>query len=588
MNRRFGRVLRLSFGAVASLALLFLMGIMVQMLLCSIPEIENKQEGAGWQNETPVQEEEQAASARLKELCSTLEDILKKDTDSWIGEDLSRPEEVLAASGLATVKEIPVQGLSEEERLLCGRLEYYYDLYKREESLPDYSPLFSNTTGFLNQLPELFYTWSFDTEGDIENYLQRLENIPRWVESFKNRIQVQMKLKMVYQEETLAAQIEQCRWLYGEESVFLTYFDNRIEACVFLSEKEQSTFSRRNSEAVEKYVKQPLRELELFLAGLEGKDTVGGLAAYARGDEYYDYLLERNTGSGMNAQEMFAYLGDKRQELQEDNFLQDDSLAKQTYQEEYGTREGDYDTLAIIDELYLRTRECFPGAGEVKYQIKVMPELSGEKLYAAFYLKDSDKGMNYVYVRAGAEGEAFLSLYQIMAHETFPGHMYCSDFQKAKRYPTLDKLLKCPGYSEGWAVYAEFAAAEWLEAGKAEYIGIVKQKLLDEVFLAQADIGVHGMGWTAGEVEAFMEEVYGVGDVGRAGKIYQIVLDNPGAYQPYVTGYFQLKDLEKEYCDEKGMDISTFLTHYLECGPAPFDFIRNYLLRCMTDGPGPA
>ncbi len=174
-----------------------------------------------------------------------------------------------------------------------------------------------------------------------------------------------------------------------------------------------------------------------------------------------------------------------------------------------------------------------------------------------------------------------MTLYQTLAHEALPGHMYSYNFPRQNDFSAIQEQLKCMGYSEGWAVYAEIDAAKWIEENtwREIYLQRVYQKLYDEIVLCQIDIGIHAMGWTVEDIENFSMKVYGRSSRQAAEVVMETLINNPGAYQPYVVGYFELEDLRRKYCTEMEVPEREFIETWHLCGQAPFYIVDEYMNR---------
>ncbi|MDL2301688.1 DUF885 domain-containing protein, partial [Lachnospiraceae bacterium OttesenSCG-928-D06] len=364
--------------------------------------------------------------------------------------------------------------------------------------------------------------------------------------------------------------IELCRLLYQEDSIFCEDFEKKINNCTFLTDNEKIEIIKKQKKKTEQYIFQPLKKLEILLLSLETKENVQGLSSYTKGLEYYEYLLERATGADMSAESMYEYLENYRVDIQK------------RLEGRVGTNTNInsdlVDVETVIEKLIDITVKEYPEITLPKYQLIDIPEFFEEKMYDAFYLRDYRKNKNYIYTDKTLYDQSYISMYQTIAHEAFPGHMYYYNFEYTEKDTSIDTLLKCMGYNEGWAVYAEFAVAEGLGEDKEEYLFMVEQKLLDEIFLCQLDIGIHGFGWNIEDVEKYMKEIYGITNHEGAENVMNILINNPAAYQSYVIGYFKMQELQEEFMQINEWSKKEFLEYYLKCGQAPFKIVEEFLI----------
>lgn len=512
--------------------------------------------------------------ALFAELCGRLDKALEEDGALHIYSILQAPEEYDIWECLSDISLIGEDALTDDEWLLYQKLRWCEECYEESCRLPDYSGMLSELTGVLNILPEVFYTWHFETKEDVEAYGEALRNIPELLDHFADRLAGQTQAGIIYPRNALERQIQNCAYQLTENSIFLEDYDRRIQFCDFLTEEEKAALIRENRNSVGKYVWEPYESVISLLEDMQSAEECHGLGYYPEGQEYYEYLLKVTTGSDKSAAEMYAYLEEKRK------LIRSELLGKQADT----APESDLFSLSaeeIISFLYAHTTDVFPDFPQIDYKVETIPEEVNSSLYQAFFLKDDKNGTNYIYIGDAGDERTWMSLYQTLAHEALPGHMYCYNFPRTVIYPSLQAQIRCTGYSEGWALYAEFSAAEWLrEKGLREaYLKQLYQKLYDEIVLCQIDIGIHVLNWGLEDIETFSVEAYGAGSREASEAIMEILTQNPGAYQVYIIGYCEVEELRAKYCTGKGMSERKFIEAYMRCGQAPFRIVDAYMDR---------
>lgn len=549
--------------------------------------------GRGWGTE-------EACSERLRRCCEFLEEalashkerlspgllegvLLETETDTWVS--LLAEAEELYGAGLSGEKAYEQEaycgeGLSAQERLLYGKLRYCRDRIIAQRALPDYESLLSEFSGILQKTKEEYYIQSFEERRDAEEYLEWLEAQGGALEETARRLEGQQALKDFYSEESIEKARLSYERLWGREGLLHKGFRERLAACAFLSEEEKRELLSRQDRIEEEKLSPALKELEVQLSHLQGAEYSRGLCSYPEGGAYYDDLLERSTGAGMNAEEMFRYLEEARTgelfSCEPAGRIPEEAGGKGALSagtggpEERGGSAED-----ILEELYRHAREAYPSMKEAGWEIVKLPEDFFGRVSRAFYVKSGER--NRIYVGEDFEWENRLAAVQVLAHEGFPGHALSHNGGRAEEYPILEQALRFPGYEEGWAVRAELAAADWLEEGQAQYREMVLDSLYGELVLAQMDIGIHGLGWTMEELEDFAEGIYGEEGRGVGTSLWNLLADNPCMYQPYAAGYCRLAGLERE-CAGQGMETQEFVRKYLECGQAPFALAEEWLL----------
>ncbi len=523
-------------------------------------------DGAGWKG----------AKDDSNELAICCEAMEKYLSSQWEVQNPNllyyRTGEEAVENALGLLWEGGEETLSGDARILYQKLLYCKRMRELGKQLPDYESLLSEFGGTLQQIREVCYVSCLRDSEDIHSYLKWLGELPAVLEEMMARLERQLEFKDFYAAESIAGCRLLCEELGGKQGLLYVEFQEELVGCGFLTEAEQWELLSEGEGLIGK-VTYVLERLEEYLGELPGAEYSSGLCNYPEGAAYYDYLLECNTGAGMDAEEMYQYLDDARMKIQ---------LAEE--ETEHGQRdEGDIipgEWGELLNELYRHTLNRFPRTKEVSWTVSKLPDAFFGRVAGALYRKEGAE--NFIYVGERFSEESALAAYRILAHEGFPGHAYSSNVDRQVSWPALDSALTFQGYTEGWAVWAEFAAAEWLAEDQEEYQKIVSGNLYDEIVLSQMDIGINGLGWSVQELEEFVVSVYGEDGKGVAASMWNVLADNPGIYQAYTVGYLKVKELE-EWCMEQDMEMEEFVSLYQRWGQAPFALMREWMQRRAED-----
>lgn len=543
-------------------------------------------------------------SARLESCCRMLEEALSgRNQDPGIGLSDYRFGGEKAEEALGLLAEVEEGTLSTDNWLLYRKLIYCSRMRERGRQLPDYRGLLSEFGGILQRIREECYATLFPDREAIQSYLDWLAALPGELEEMRARLESQEALEGFYSEESISKSRLLCGELGGKEGLLAAELQRKLSECDFLDKKEREELLSQ-AEGLTDETTVSLEKLAEYLDSLEGAKYSGGLGNYPEGKAYYDYLLECNTGSGMKAEEMYRCLDDAREKIRRtgegadkeqkinrlnesikettDKTQEKKRLVKSvSSMEARGTLEivpGEWEML--VDQLYKETGRTFPGLGDIRWTVTELPDAFFGRVSKALYRKRGAE--NTIYISESLSEENKLAAYQVLTHEGFPGHAYSGNVDRQVSWPILDAALAFPGYAEGWAVWAEFAAADWLAEGQAEYREMLRRNLYDEIALSQMDIGIHGLGWSMEDLEAYARQAYGE-DAGEiAAPLWNVLSDNPGIYQSYTVGYLQLKELEEKWIAQ-GMDRETFVGEYQRCGQAPFALAEEWMQRRMGD-----
>lgn len=526
MIKKIGKIMK-------KIMLLGLLAVLV-WLLCMVfgyisrelKRVPQTMAGDGWEQE----QTETGISITLQEFadsCVWLESYLEDNaiTEEW---QWSRDETVWKMIDRISTKD--GGELSDRDAFLYRKLVYAGELHEQERKLPDYYNYLSETEGVFNAI------WMYIATGQERE--ERQEALAAWAFETAEALKWQQGAGRLYPMEQLETAITQCHQLLAGE--FLTS-DVKLK------------------EAVE--------NLLSCLKDLDAAEDITGLCRLPMGADYYDCLLERETGSGLGAKEMYDRLSELRDMLS--GRLQD--MEQQTA----GSSLCETGTDRLLELLMDNTRRQFGDTGSRAYELRELPEVLKNRYYIGFYQKDITNGNHVIYIDQTYANQNAYEKYEMLAHEGYPGHMYSSTFLEDVPYDRLEQCLSSKGCSEGWAVYSEFLAAQWLEEEREGYTVFLTQKLLDEVILSQMDIGIHALGWGETQLEDYCRQVYGEIRPEGAAAIGRKLSGQPAMYQSYVVGYWKVCQLEETYV-KKGHSREEFVEWFLRYGQAAFTVIEQY------------
>jgi uncharacterized protein (DUF885 family) len=98
------------------------------------------------------------------------------------------------------------------------------------------------------------------------------------------------------------------------------------------------------------------------------------------------------------------------------------------------------------------------------------------------------------------------TLTPVAFHETVPGHLLqLGRQQRANPHPL--QIRYAPGYSEGWAIYAEALAGDW-DWPPADRLGFLQSRLF-RLARVTCDLGIHLRRWDRARAVRYLEETVG-------------------------------------------------------------------------------
>ena len=233
----------------------------------------------------------------------------------------------------------------------------------------------------------------------------------------------------------------------------------------------------------------------------------------------------------------------------------------------------------ILQNLQTQIQDDFPALTDTSYTLKYVPEALESSLSPAFFLVppiDSD-GSNTIYINEKASTEQ--NLYTMLAHEGYPGHLYQSAYFNDREPVPVRRLLACGGYNEGWGLYSELYAYSF-DNGLPEAVKPLMRcsEASSYGLYALLDICIHYDGWDLATTTSYLENSYGFTDPESAREIYLAIIDNPGNYLKYYTGYLEILTMRQEADEVLGnkFNAKSFHQFILNMDGASFRVIKPY------------
>ena len=229
----------------------------------------------------------------------------------------------------------------------------------------------------------------------------------------------------------------------------------------------------------------------------------------------------------------------------------------------------------ILQDLKQKVMEDFPTlSGEINCEVKMVHSSMEEHMSPAFYLTPAidDVGNNMVYINQALMNH---NLYTTLAHEGYPGHLLQNVYTASGEYPLIRNMFSFPGYSEGWATYAEYYAygIGGLDEELAEVL--VLNNLATLGIHAYVDMAIHYLGWNYEDIAQYLATYGLIGE--DVQHMYETIVAEPANYLSYFVGYLEISNLQEVAKESWGENYSLKKFHeaVLKLGPAPFELLEK-------------
>lgn len=406
-----------------------------------------------------------------------------------------------------------------------------------------YQPL-SPQIGIQAQFPILFAEYTFERKNDVDNYLTLLSQIDEYYQKLIDFETLRADSGLAPSDATLERIIQSCRdYLIRPENSFLTEtFDIKLEEVPELTQQEKEAYKAAHITVLKEHFIPAYEKLSQAMEALKGRGkNENGLFYDKDGKKYYEYLVASQTGTKSSVRELL-----RRVEQQIGSDMSQITLLLHTHPELASQVTGYTfnvsDPVEILESLKEECTTDFPKLPDSAVTVKHVPKALESSLAPAFFLippiDSANENVIYINDKAKAEGT---QLYTTLAHEGYPGHLYQNLYFNQHNTCPLRRLLQCGGYGEGWGTYTEIYSYSFnngLDDNMKQLLAYNQAASLG--LYAVLDIRIHYEGWDLAKTRSFLQDFYGISDSGVTQEIFQAVVDNPGNYLMYYTGYLEI------------------------------------------------
>jgi len=465
---------------------------------------------------------------------------------------------------------------------ILRRIVELSDVLEREEDFAYYTGYIRPLIGIQVQLPVLLAEFNFHTVDDIERYLDLIGDTQRYFDDIIEFERERSRRGFFLNDHNVDRVIEQIESFLSNRgtNLLLTVFDHRIDEYPGLVDDQRVQYKQRNRDLVLGNVLPAYDTLLSAMKELRGVGVnEGGLADLPDGEEYAHALLRLRVGTDRSADELQTLLwqmmevtrGTIMELLHGENQMLEEMENGELGQIDEGTPK------AYISMLQKEVAAEFPPIADTRLVVLEVHESLQEHMSPAFYLAPAIDRFNdnVVYVNPASIDDN-LFLFTVLAHESYPGHMYQTVYFLQRSPHPLRIALSNTGYSEGWATYAEMMSYFFADLSHEESVLMWNMRLFDMLFMSIIDLGVNVSGWSHEAVVAFLEG-FGITEKSAIENVFGRVTGNPLNSLNYSLGFIEMMELLKDADYASGNDFSRMDFHrfILDFGPAPYPLIRD-------------
>jgi uncharacterized protein (DUF885 family) len=372
-------------------------------------------------------------------------------------------------------------------------------------------------------------------------------------------------------------------------------FDTKIEQCAFLTEAQKGTALARISAALEQGLLPAYLQLGLELQNIidntpQSQLKTQGLRYYDEGQSYYEHLFKTATGCSDSVpaalEKLYAAYGQVQADI--------DALEAQIKLDqgsEYDIQQGismliDADDWTetglqnILERLNADILGNYPDYPQNQVRFSFVDESLKDNYSPAAYFRSPIDDLyaeeSIIINKSGNdESESPYLLFDLLAHEGIPGHMYQTAYLKSRTdMHAILQVMTPKSYSEGWATYAQyqFAANAFQSENNLEnqlFHYYQLENLRGGYLQTILDIQIHYEGMS---LEA-MAASFGMAVNEDLEEAYNQILETPTNAATYFYSYIKLMEIKTALL-EKGYSELAFHEAILSA-PYTYDQIKS-------------
>ena len=486
--------------------------------------------------------------------------------------------------------------LSESCRSTYKILLPYLEMQLKGTNYPYYEEPLSPSGGVHISLPVLLAEFPISNEKDLQHYLTVLTLIPAYFESLADFEADKAAAGMFMASEDVDMVISQCDFFASEQgkALFQNSFELKLNKLFSEEELLLDQYRKKCNNILDTKLLPAYQKLgdSLLLLKESGK-TRKGLCQYKEGKAYYEYLLQKRIGTDATTDQVEANLFRRLEKLYTEMALLQNKLPKGTSVEKLFADNYPIltDASSSLVDIQKKMTELFPAFSPGNHvEIKEIPDSLVDYTAPAYYFTPSicicRKGdvsgiRNIIYVGKDITQD-HIQLFTTLAHEGYPGHMYQNVYfissQGVSRKNALRYCMNFPGYSEGWAMYAELLSFSYAESDEIYLKMLRLSREIQLCLLCILDIRIHDGGADMSDIAPYLAHL-GITEPADIENVFSYLINEPGTYLQYYGGYLELlecRELYRKKCAQNNVTYSDldFHTFFLEHGPDSYVNIK--------------
>lgn len=450
-----------------------------------------------------------------------------------------------------------------------------------------YAQLFTPPNSLEAGLESIFTSWDIRNEKDIRDMITLIGTIPEYVDTSIAYAKKQQEMGLLMTDFDQV--VESCSDIIanGLDSYAISCITRQVDETEGITGAQKEEYKNSLIAAFrDSYLPSVEKIKTEFDAMRGGYNNTEGYAALPLGDEYFEVLLNYKMGTlSKSADDFWDEMASGFDTIIDDFqaiYKMNQKAVDNYYSKPFETGYADYNQ--ILDTVKQQMLADHPEIKDLKYKIqKADPqEKLDEKSVAAYFIVPPLDGDHLQQMRVNPSNEeiATLDTYMTVTHEGFPGHMYQFAYLIQNIPSDYLKTLEVDAMVEGYAVYSQYHALEYLSGlpgAAAKVVGYDSR--LAYIAYGLADIGINYDGWNVQDTMKFMNDIGFTLSEETAQQIYDLLRLCPVYYEPYGYGYEFIEQLRAKAEKDLGKKFSAleFNKALLDAAATPQNVVTRHI-----------
>lgn len=491
-------------------------------------------------------------------------------------------------------------GLDENQMMSYRLFKYEMEMGIEGLKYPTHLMPMNQFWGFTLELPQMGSgtgNQPFKTVADYENFLQRMQTFPAWIDTAIYNMRNGIRQGWVLPHELVVKMLPQLEQIYakkGKENIFYGPIGMLTDS---IAGGERERLTTAYLEMIDSDVCTPYQKLHDFIKTeyLPAARQTDGISALPQGREYYNYCIKVWTTTNLSPDSIYNIgLSEVARLEGEMNRVKDEVGFTGDLQAFFKFIGDDpqfcpFSTPAQVLDSYKRIQDIeaphlkklFNHTPQTPFTIRQTEAFRAASASAEYNPGSADgsrPGIFYVPILNAKKFNA-VGMETLFLHEAIPGHHYQISLQQENEaLPKFRRFLWYGAYGEGWALYSETLGRELgLYQNPYQYFGHLSDAIHRAIRLV-VDVGIHSKGMSREEAIQYMmahertSEEEAVAEIER----YMAI---PGQALSYKIGQMAISAQRTKYETQlkEKFNIASFHDEVLKYGCLPLSVLEAKL-----------